>query len=331
MDSEPKSLPRDEKELIDATRPFAKENRARSWFHLFETLTVQGIFLGIAATAPWLPVRILAGIVAGLVIVRGFILFHDFQHNAILRGSVVAKWIFEIYGLYVLTPSSVWKQTHNFHHANTAKVVGSHIGSYPVITKEMWEQATPSERRQYKIIRHPLTMLFGYLTIFLWGMCVSPFLRDKKRHKNGPLAVVFHVLSLVAITWVFGWQVTLTAHVLPLFVAFATGSYLFYAQHNFPGMSITPRETWTFSGAALHSSSYMECGPVMAWLTGNIGYHHVHHLNQTIPFYRLPEAMAAIPELRTPHKTTLKPKDILACLRLKVWDSERQEMVPYPS
>ena len=115
-----------------------------------------------------------------------------------------------------------------------------------------------------------------------------------------------------------------------LFVATATGAYLFNAQHNFPEMDVQPRHEWEYTHAALHSSSYMKTGPIMGWLTGNIGYHHVHHLNPGIPFYRLPEAMKGIPELQTPHATSLHPKDIVACFQQKLWDPEQQVMVGYP-
>jgi len=91
---------------------------------------------------------------------------------------------------------------------------------------------------------------------------------------------------------------------------------------------ITP-EAWTFYRAALESSSYMRMNKVMQWFTGNIGYHHIHHLNVHIPFYRLPEAMAAIPELQAPATTTLASRDIVACFRSSLWDQERQRMVSY--
>jgi omega-6 fatty acid desaturase (delta-12 desaturase) len=113
-------------------------------------------------------------------------------------------------------------------------------------------------------------------------------------------------------------------------VACCLGGYLFYAQHNFPDMHLQPRDKWTFTRAALESSSYMETGPILGWLSGNIGYHHVHHLNPTIPFYRLPEAMAAVPELQHPGKTSLRPADVLACLRLKLWDPALGRMVGWP-
>ena len=91
-----------------------------------------------------------------------------------------------------------------------------------------------------------------------------------------------------------------------------------------------PRESWSYTRAALESSSYMEMGRVMRFFTGNIGYHHVHHLNPLIPFYRLPEAMDAIPELHDPPKTSLRPSDVLACFRLKLWDPDKGRMVGYP-
>ena len=89
------------------------------------------------------------------------------------------------------------------------------------------------------------------------------------------------------------------------------------------------KQDWNYAAAALLSSSYMKLNPVMRWFTANIGYHHIHHLNSKIPFYRLPDAMKAIPELQNAKVTTLKISDIIACLRLKVWDPEQNKMVGF--
>ena len=107
------------------------------------------------------------------------------------------------------------------------------------------------------------------------------------------------------------------------------GAYLFYAQHNFPGAKYKNNTEWNYTHAALESSSYMDLNPFMQWVTANIGFHHIHHLNSKIPFYRLPEAMAAIPELQEPKTTSLMPSDIIACLKLKVWDPEKNSMIGY--
>lgn len=317
-------------ELVAASRRFASEDRARSVWYVASTFAVLAGLAAVAAAAPWWPLRLAAGFVEGLVIVRAFILAHDFQHGAILRKSRWGKVVFTIYGLLVLTPPRAWRQTHNYHHAHTAKIVGAQIGSYPVMTVEMWRRAPRNKRLAYAIARHPLTILFGYLTIFLFGMCLSSFVRKPRENYDSLIALVLHVALVAGLSYFFGVDVAVFALVLPLFVACALGGYLFYAQHNFPDIHIQPRQTWTFARAAIESSSYMRCGPVMSYFTGDIGFHHVHHLNAAIPFYRLREAMAAIPELQVPPATSLHPRDVLACLRLKLWDPTAQRMVPFP-
>jgi omega-6 fatty acid desaturase (delta-12 desaturase) len=107
-------------------------------------------------------------------------------------------------------------------------------------------------------------------------------------------------------------------------IASALGSYLFFAQHSFKRMHVISPEAWTFYRAALESSSYMRLGKLMQWFTGNIGYHHIHHLNVRIPF-----AMAAIPELQSPITTSLAPRDIVDCFQASLWDENQQRMVSY--
>ena len=94
-------------------------------------------------------------------------------------------------------------------------------------------------------------------------------------------------------------------------------------------MRVLSDTEWTIYRASLVSSSYLRLGSVMRWFTGNIGFHHVHHLNSLIPFYRLPEAMAAIPELQHPSVTTLSPSAIVACFRANLWDSSSERMIGY--
>ncbi len=106
-----------------------------------------------------------------------------------------------------------------------------------------------------------------------------------------------------------------------------TGAYLFYAQHNFPGVHFDSNVDWNYATAAVESSSYMVMNPFLRWVTANIGYHHVHHLNSRIPFYRLPEVMDKIPALQHPTKTSLKISDIIACLKLKLWDPDLKRMI----
>jgi len=103
----------------------------------------------------------------------------------------------------------------------------------------------------------------------------------------------------------------------------------YFFPYNFPGVVFRKNAEWSYTDAALESSSYMKLNPFMQWVTANIGFHHIHHLNSKIPFYRLPEAMAAIPELQEAKVTTLKPSAIIACLKLKVWDAEQNKMIGF--
>jgi omega-6 fatty acid desaturase (delta-12 desaturase) len=172
-------------------------------------------------------------------------------------------------------------------------------------------------------------MLFGYLTCFLVSLCLVPALRQPRRYWTSALALGLHLALSVGVWQLFGAGVYLSVLLLPLLVAYALGTYLFFAQHNFPEVVLRPDGQWTHVAGALEASSYLECGPLMRWFTGNIGYHHVHHLNPRIPFYRLPEAMAALPELQQPRTTSLHPRDVLACLRMNLWDPAQQRMVRY--
>jgi omega-6 fatty acid desaturase (delta-12 desaturase) len=136
-----------------------------------------------------------------------------------------------------------------------------------------------------------------------------------------------HLALLVTVTLTLGWLPLLLTVLLPLGIAMTIGTYLFYAQHNFPGVIFRDKAGWTYEGAALESSSFLRTNPVMNWFTANIGYHHIYHLNHRIPFYRLPEVARAFPELQDAPTTSLHPREILRCLRLKVWCVKTQRMV----
>jgi omega-6 fatty acid desaturase (delta-12 desaturase) len=179
----------------------------------------------------------------------------------------------------------------------------------------------------YLFARHPLTILFGYFFVFFLGMVIFPLFRSPRKHYDCLLALLLHVALGVTLVMLFGWLTLGLTLVLPLFIGSAIGTYLFYAQHNFPGVIFKDKSGWTYEGAAMESSSFLKTCPIMAWFTANIGYHHIHHINHRIPFYRLPETYRAIPEFREVTTTSLHPRDIIRCLRLKVWCVETQRMV----
>jgi acyl-lipid omega-6 desaturase (Delta-12 desaturase) len=313
--------------LILATKRYASDSPVKSWWHLFSTLVLLGMALGGTIWADHPAAKLVCSFLSGLLVLRMFVIYHDQQHHAILPRSRLAEYLMRVFGVLVLSASSVWRTSHNHHHNHNSKLRGSRIGSFPVMTRTQFESASASDRFKYLSMRHPLTILFGYFPVFLFGMCINPFVNDPKRHFDCLLALLVHIVIAMMLVALWGWQQLLLTQSIPHFVACAIGSYLFYAQHNFPGVSFKDKGGWTYEKAALESSSFIKTNPVMAWFTGNIGYHHVHHLNAKIPFYRLPEVVQDLPELQSPRTTSLHPGDIMKCLRLKVWDAERQRMI----
>ena len=320
---------REGRQLVRETKRFATEERARSWWNLAPTVGLFVAALGVAsADLPW-GVRLLAGIVAALTQVRLFVIYHDYLHGTIFKGSRVADIFLRFYGLLVLSPASVWRHTHDHHHRNNSRRFGvDSVGTYPVLTTHAYREADRGTRLYYALSRHPLNMALGYITVFFFSLCVKPGFSEPRRHTDAILAVALH-LSIVIPLGIFRPDVLLFAVLVPWFLASALGAYLFYAQHNYPGVKFRPDADWDYVVAALRSSSFIRMSPVMHWFTGNIGYHHVHHLNAHIPFYRLPEAMAAIDELQSPVTTSLRPADIVRCLRLNLWDPEKDRFVSF--
>jgi omega-6 fatty acid desaturase (delta-12 desaturase) len=316
------------KELLIASKVYAQEHRWTSWWHFWSTLSVATGLLVIACLdLPWY-VCVTSSLVASLVLVRVFILYHDYMHGAILGGSIVAGVILKLFGTLVLSPPSTWKHSHDDHHKNNARHYGPTLGTFPVMTTAEYAQASWWTKLHYSISRHPLTFLFGYFTVFLWEMCLIAFINNPRKNYEAGLAILLHVGLIAGLSYI-SIQALVLGLLLPMAITTCLGAYLFYAQHNFPGVIRRDGGQWDHVHAALYSSSFMKMGPVMNWFTGNIGYHHVHHLNAKIPFYRLPEAMAGLEELQTPTVTTLTLRDIVACLRLKLWDPDQSKLVTF--
>lgn len=321
---------REGKELILATRPYAKEIRWKSWFHFWVAfILLTGTILGTFFIPGVIP-KLACSLGITIMLVRTFIIFHDYQHHAILQRSPVAEVLFSVFGMYMLTPPGIWKRSHDHHHNHNSKLYSASIGSFPIMTLQKFREASPAERFFYLSVRSPLNIFFAYFSMFMYGMCLQSFLSSPRRHWDSLVVLAVHVAAAVLIFIYSGWLIWFLAFFLPFFISHMLGAYLFYAQHNFPEVVFRNNVEWSYSHAALESSSFMKMNAFWNWVTANIGYHHIHHLNARIPFYRLPEAMREIPELQQARVTRLHPLHIIACLRLKVWDPDLNRMVPKP-
>ncbi len=316
------------RELIAASKAFTGENRVRSWYELLSTLLLTGAAL-VLVFQEGLPfiLRMLISFVTGLLYVRLFVIYHDYQHRAILQGSSLANLIMNTTGAYLLAPEQIWKRSHEHHHNNNSKLTLSGIGSYPTISKSRFLRLSKKDQRLYLINRHPITVFLGYITLFIYWLNLKSFIQSPRKHIDSMFSLLFHFGTAVAIGYYLGPVTLLLGWIFPFFLMSAIGSYVFYSQHNFPSARFRENHDWKYDEAALSSTSFMRMNPVMHWFTGNIGYHHVHHLNSRIPFYRLTEAMQSMPELNQVATTSWNPAEIVRCLRLKLWDPEKGKMI----
>ena len=329
------------KRVHQQTQNFLAEDRKRSWWAFWSTMIVLNGF-AIGATMPvWWPIRLACGVVMGLTIVRLGILYHDYFHGAILKGNRVVDIFFKVYSLFFLNPWTLWKQSHNgYHHGRAGLYVGAEkskhallfahtdIGAFPVLSTHEYARSGFWKRLSYRIARSPLMILFGVFSIFIFSICMVSLASQPRHRWWSALSLVLNAAVITTLAFLAP-DVLLFAFVVPPIVAAWLSVYMFYCQHNYPGMRYFNDDTWDHMATAVFSSSYMKTGHIMRWFTANLGYHHVHHANAHIPFYRLPEAMDAIPELRNPITTTLWPWDMYRCLRLKLWDPDRFRMVTF--
>ena len=319
---------RTEKELLLASKQFIGDNKARSWFEILITIALIGLLLTLCffTQVPFVA-RLVASLICGLLYVRLFVIYHDYRHRAILVNSKPANLLMKLVGLYVLAPETIWMRSHEHHHNNNSKLTMTGIGSYPTISKNRFLTLTKGQKRLYLINRHPLTIIFGYFTLFIYWLNLKSFIQSPKKHIDSFLAIFFHIAIAAVIWYFFGFWVYFLTWFAPIFIMSGLGSYLFYCQHNFPDAKFKENPDWSYSNAALSSTSYMVMSPVMRWFCANIGYHHVHHINSRIPFYRLKEAMNSMPELKGVKTTSWNPIEVWRCFRLKLWDEETERMI----
>lgn len=316
------------KELIKASTFYAKENKAKSWYYVISTIILLITSFILTFNTLHFTLQIIAGVLFGLLMIKFFIIYHDFNHFAILKNSTIGKLIMTWFGIFILAPITIWKRSHDYHHINNSKLSNNGVGSYPLLDKVDFIKLNKKSKFIYLASRHPFTIIFGYFTLFIFDFNIKTFVLSPKKHWDSIIALAFHFTVGYYIFQYGGLSSLLISWIGPFILSNFLGSYLFYAQHNFPGAKYVKNKDWKFTDAAINATSFMKMGSIMNWFTGNIGYHHIHHLNHHIPFYRLKEAMEGLPEMQQPITTSLHLKDMIDCLKLKVWDSELGKLTP---
>jgi acyl-lipid omega-6 desaturase (Delta-12 desaturase) len=275
----------------------------------------------------YLLVLALAILAAGFL-VRTFILFHDCTHGSLLPSRRANAWLGVVLGLLLLSPFLRWKHDHAVHHATSGDLGRRGVGDVKTLTVGEYWALSPRSRLAYRLQRHPLLMfVLGPIIAMVIGPRIvargaRPRMRRSVLYTNVALAVVVGLLC-----WLIGWEQFLLVWAPPALLAGSAGIWLFYVQHQFEDAYWENAGDWEYADAALRGSSYLRLPRVLQFFTGNIGFHHVHHLNARIPNYNLERAHRENPVFHD--VPTLSLWDGIKAVRLKLWDDERGRMVTF--
>jgi acyl-lipid omega-6 desaturase (Delta-12 desaturase) len=269
----------------------------------------------------------IAPLTAGFLL-RTYIMFHDCAHGSFLPGKRANEIAGRLLGLLVWSPYASWKHAHAVHHATAGDLDRRGTGDVTTLTVAEYKARSRVGRLGYWLFRHPLVM-FGIGPI--WALIIQPrraskSMRPRLRHSVWLTNAALLVL-VGGIVWLVGWREYLLVQGIPIFLAAAAGVWLFYVQHQFEDAYWESTDQWSYADAALRGSSHLRLPKVLQFFSGNIGVHHVHHLNARIPNYNLQRAHAENPVFHD--VPTLSFADGIRATRLKLWDEERGRLVTF--
>lgn len=273
-----------------------------------------------AISVSW-PLGVVSALLIAVFSVRAFIIFHDCAHGSFSRSRRLNTVVGSVIGVIVFTPYAHWSRTHRRHHATTGDLDRRGMGDVWTMTTDEYMAASPRQRLYYRIYHHPLFLLsIGPLIKFVVVERLIPEPELRSRRIRVPVYLTNLAIAASAALMIF-WMGPIRYVVVQLMVlAFAgiPAAFLFYVQHSFPGTYWRRHAEWDYVEASLAGSSRLVLPGFLQWVTGNIGFHHIHHLAPRVPNYRLPEAQTACPELRP--GSTLTVGTSLGVLRAKLWD-----------
>jgi len=309
---------------------FQKPNRKAAIWQLVNTLgPLAGVWTALYFVYPisWLFAIPLA-ILGGLFLVRAFIIFHDCGHGSFFRSKKANDVLGFITGMLTFTPYHHWKWEHAMHHATTGDLDRRGIGDVWTLTVKEYLASSRTTRINYRLVRNPF-ILFIFAPLFLFFVLERfPSKKSKPREKRSVM-----MMNLALLTWgvcmsaIFGFIPWLIIQLVMMSVAGCSGVWLFYVQHQFEDAYWEETKNWDFTTAAMEGSSYYKLPKVLQWFSGNIGFHHIHHLNPRIPNYNLERCHHSDPFFRNAPELNIFTS--LRSIKYRLWDEDNGKMISF--
>ncbi len=292
-------------------------------------LTLALMYAALHYVGYWLAL-LLAAPAAGFL-VRVFIIQHDCGHGSFFKSRKANDAVGAVCSLLTFTPYRYWRKSHAIHHAHHAELEERGIGDVWTMTVDEYFAAPRWKKFAYRAFRNPV-FLFGVAPGISFIVLNRIPMAASKEWRNGERASVWWTNAAIA-GWIAAASLligfgTVAAIWLPvMLIAAAAGTWLFYVQHQFERTYWEHTPQWDFTLAAMHGSSYYKLPKVLQWFTGNIGFHHIHHLSPRIPNYNLEECHEQNPLFQRVVQLTLRSS--LATASLALWDEERRRLVTF--
>lgn len=308
-----------------------------SWIKSLSQIGVTlGLFIAVMITAHILysfhwALTIPFTIMAGCLTVKLFIIQHDCGHRSYFRNPALCDWTGRFLSLFTWTPYEFWKRDHDKHHATSGHLDKRGFGDINTITVDEYNALTMMEKFKYRLYRHPAVLLGigpAWQFIFRHRLPIGLPENNKKRVFGSIMTHNFTLLVFFsALCYFTGWGAVLTIWLPTVIIGATIGVWLFYIQHNFDETYWERTANWSFVDASLQGCSYYRLPKVLHWITGNIGYHHIHHLSSRIPNYNLPKIYHEVPELQKVRSIGIW--ESIKCLNLTLWCEERKRLVSF--
>jgi omega-6 fatty acid desaturase (delta-12 desaturase) len=321
-------------DLRQAIRKYEQPNLSKAVFQLANTfipyavLCVLMYFSYKAGYSYWVTLGL--AMVAGGLLVRIFIFFHDCAHQSFFASPRANSVLGFICGILTFTPFEEWRMSHGWHHNTSGDLDRRGKGDVWTLTTEEFRAASKSMRFWYRFFRHPVVLL-GLGPAFLFMVSYRyPHKGSKRRQKNSVMITNAAILTmLVVASLTIGFKAYALIQFPIIFFAGVIGVWLFYIQHQFEGVYWSRHDQWDPIKASLYGSSYYKLPKVIQWFTGNIGIHHIHHLRSRIPNYNLQSAYDDTKAFLDVEPLTIRKS--ITCLKLKLWDEKGQKLVGFKS
>lgn len=320
----------DGKALQAALAPYAVPRADRAISNVLTSVVPYVALLAAACVA--LRVSIALAIALSLVAagfhIRTFIVFHDCAHGSFLPSKRANEILGAVLGVLVYVPFALWRREHAVHHATAGDLDNRGVGDVQTLTVDEYRARPWWGRLGYRLFRNPVVLFgLGPLWVILLGPRIVSWSAPRRLRRSVLGTDLALVAVIAALCWLLGWEGFLVVQLPALLVSGSVGIWLFYVQHQFEGTYWQSGEAWSYTDAALEGSSYLRLPKVLQFLTGNIGLHHVHHLNARIPNYNLQAAHDDNAELHG--VPTLSVVDGLRATRLKLWDERQGKLVGF--